>query len=83
MSKNLRPEVQESVPGSGGMMDLFDALILTFYNITGSELDEITDKATDQELSDFIDATMEGASIGQIRLGIGVRNQYVDYFKKI
>ena len=83
MSKILRPEVQNDVPASGGITDLMDGLFYTFYNITSDELDIICEKATDEELDDFVAATGgldSGATISQIHKGIAVRNKYVKYF---
>jgi hypothetical protein len=84
MSKVLRPEVNADVPGSGGLTDLFDGLLYTFYNITSEELDIICENATDEEISIFIDAVggLEGgATICEIRKGILVRNKYVPYYQ--
>jgi hypothetical protein len=81
MSKRLRDEVKRDIPISGGMLDLFDSLIYTFYNITSDEYDVICEKASDSELDDFVQATMEGCAISQIKKGLLVRNKYIDYFK--
>lgn len=86
MSKVLRKEVSDNMPASGGMLDLFDMLVYTFYNITSEELDIITENATDEELNDFVNG-MGGieteATISEIRKGIMVRNKYVEYFKTV
>lgn len=85
MSKILRPEVENDVPGSGGLTDLFDGLMYTFYNITSEELDVICDKATDEELEIFVSATGGldgGATITEIRNGIAIRNKYVPYYQE-
>lgn len=81
MSKKIRPEVSEDVPASGGMLDLFDGLMYTFYNITSSELDSICEHANDAELDAFVSATSEGARFSEIRRGIEVRNKYVEFYK--
>jgi len=81
MSKILREEVSDAVPSAGGMLDLFDGLMYTFYNITSDELDEICESATDEELEDFVDATTESATISIIRRAIAVRNKYVKYYQ--
>lgn len=84
MSKCLRPEVQKGIPASGGVKDLIDGMIYTFYNITDDELDTICENATDEEIRDFMDAigTMEQApSISAVRKGIEIRNKYVKYFQ--
>ncbi len=82
MSKILRDEVAAQVPVSGGMLDLFDGLMYTFYNITPDELDTICEKATDEEMEILVDATgpAEPATISQIRKAIEIRNKYVEYF---
>ena len=81
MSKILREEVSDVVPSAGGMLDLLDGLMYTFYNITSDELDEICESATDEELKDFVDATTESATISIIRRAIAVRNKYVKYYQ--
>lgn len=81
MSKILREEVSDAVPSAGGMLDIFDGLMYTFYNITSDELDEICESATDEELEDFVDATTESATISIIRRAIAVRNKYVKYYQ--
>lgn len=81
MSKKIRPEVSSDVPVSGGVLDLFDGLMYTFYNITSSELDSICEHASDEELDSFVTATSEGSTFSQRRKGIEVRNKYVEYYK--
>lgn len=81
MSKLIRPEVAKDVPSSGGLLDLFDGLIYSFYNITSAELDQVCEHATDLELDEFVAATVEGSTISQIKKGILVRNKYVEFYK--
>ena len=86
MSKVLRKEVSDSMPASGGMLDLFDMMVYTFYNITSDELDVITEKASDDELNDFVNGMgglETGATLSEIRKGLLVRNKYVEYFKTV
>ena len=83
MSKVLRKEVSDTMPASGGMLDLFDMMVYSFYNITSDELDIITENATDEELNDFVNGMgglETGATLSEIRKGILVRNKYVEYF---
>jgi hypothetical protein len=85
MSKNLRKEVIEDLPQSGGITDLIDGTIYSFYNITSDELDIICNDSTDEELSDFIDGMGkmgDKPTYSQIRKGIEIRNKYIDYYKK-
>lgn len=81
MSKKIRLEVSQDVPVAGGLLDLFDGLMYTFYNITSSELDSICEHASDEELDGFVTATSEGASFSDIRKGIEIRNKYVEFYK--
>jgi len=84
MSKILRKEVENDVPGSGGMTDLMDGLIYTFYNITSDEFDDICEYATDAEVTDFVDGLgriNEKPTVAQVRKGIIVRNRYVKHFQ--
>ena len=84
MSKKIREEVSKDMPVSGGMLDLFDMMVYTFYNITSDEYDLIAGNATDEELDDFVGAMggmEEGVTISDIKKGIRVRNKYVDYYK--
>ncbi len=84
MSKKIREEVSKDMPVSGGMLDLFDMMVYTFYNITSDEYDVIAENATDEELDDFVVAMggmEEGVTISDIKKGIRVRNKYVDYYK--
>ena len=81
MSKVLRKEVADDVPASGGLLDLFDGLMYTFYNITSDEYDIICEKATDGELQDLVDATTDDATFSIIRRAIAVRNKYVKYYQ--
>ena len=85
MSKKLRPEVENDVPSAGGLTDLFDGLIYTFYNITSDELDIICENTTEEELEDFVEGLpklKQSATITKIRQGIAVRNKYVPYYQK-
>lgn len=85
MSKKLRPEVENDVPSVGGLTDLFDGLIYTFYNITSDELDIICENTTEKELEDFVEGLpklKQSATITKIRQGIAVRNKYVPYYQK-
>ena len=85
MSKNLRKEVIEDIPRSGGITDAIDGTIYSFYNITSEELDIICNDSTDEELSYFLDG-MGGYSskptYSEIKKGIEIRNKYIDYYKK-
>ena len=84
MSKILREEVSKDMPVSGGMLDLFDMMVYTFYNITSDEYEVILENATDEEVVDFVGAMggmEEGATISDIKKGIRVRNRYVEYYK--
>jgi hypothetical protein len=84
MSKILREEVSKGMPGSGGMLDLFDMMVYTFYNITSDEYDVILENATDEELDDFVVAMgglEENSTISEVKKGISVRNKYVEYYK--
>lgn len=81
MSKVLRKEVANAVPASGGLLDLFDGLMYTFYNITSDEYDIICEEATDEELQYLVDAITDDATISIIRRAIEVRNKYVKYYQ--
>lgn len=84
MSKILRKEVENDVPGAGGLTDLMDGLIYTFYNITSAEFDDICEYATDVEVSDFVNGLGridEKPKFSEVRKGIEVRNRYVKHFQ--
>ena len=51
--KILRKEVQNDIPSSGGLTDIFDGAIYALYNITSDELDMICEKSTEEEM-DFL-----------------------------
>jgi|LauGreDrversion4_2_1035121.scaffolds.fasta_scaffold20059_10 hypothetical protein len=83
--KNLRKEVSENMPLSGGMTDLFDMAIYTLFNITSDELDTICDLCTDDELDLFVSGmgTLDtDATFAEKRRALEIRNKYVEYYKK-
>jgi len=82
--KILREEVENGVPSSGGLTDLFDGVIYTSYNITSDELNILCEKVTDEEMDLFVDGlgtTDSSPTFSQIRKGLEVRNKYVEYYK--
>lgn len=81
--KILRPEVQESLRGCGGLHDLFDDLIKSFYNITDDEYDYIAGNASTEDLDIFLAALggMETPStFAERRQGLVMRNRYVEKY---
>jgi hypothetical protein len=81
--KNLRPEVQESLRGCGGLYDIFDDLIKTFYNITDDEYDYIADNASDDELHIFLSALgglEKPSTFTERRKGLIMRNHYIEKY---
>ncbi len=86
MSKILRKEVENDIPGAGGMNDLMDELIYTFYNITSNEFDDNCEYATDKEIADFANGLGKidkKPTFSEVRKGIIVRNRYVKHFQKL
>lgn len=83
MSKILREEVLKEIPVSGGMLDLIDMLVYSYYNITLDEYEVILENATDEEIDDFIRPLggLEKITISDVKKGIMTRNRYVEYYK--
>ena len=77
--KKLRKEVNNSVPSSGGLLDLFDSLIYTMYNITSDELNVICECASDEEMDQFV--LTESSTFYDIKKALNVRNKYVPYYQ--
>lgn len=82
MSKILREEVLKEIPVSGGMLDLIDMLVYSYYNITPDEYEVILENATDEEIDDFIVPLggLEKITISDVKKGIMTRNRYVEYY---
>ena len=81
MSKRLREEVIKDIPASGGMLDLFDMQIYTFFNITSDEYDHLLERATDEELHTIVNVFREDVTLTDVKRAFGVRNKYIKYFQ--
>lgn len=82
MSKKLRQEVIDDIKDNS-ILDLFDSVIYTKFNITSKELDYICENATDEELKEFTDALGKidnKISFATMRKGIIVRNKLLQSF---
>ncbi len=81
--KNIREEI--IFKNKGGIIDLFDDMIKSAFNITDDEYDFICENATDDELNLFLGGLgkndSEPATFSDIRKSLEVRNKYVEYYK--
>jgi hypothetical protein len=81
--KILRPEVEACIKSCGGIHDLFDDMIKSFYNITDDEYDYLAGNASTEELDIFIAALggLENPStFSQRKAALIVRNSYVEKY---
>ena len=78
--KKIRPEVEEDIKLSGGLLTMIDNLTYLFYNITSYEFDYICEHATEDELKLFaggIGSYEKPPTFSEVKKGLEIRNNYL------
>lgn len=81
--KILRPEVEKTLVGGGGLYDLFDNVVKVLFNITDEEYDFIIENSTDLEMEIFVAAlgTIDkSSSFAERRKALELRNEKLSLF---
>ena len=83
--KKLRKEVEQCIDNvDGNFISLMDLLYCNAFNVTISEIEQICEQATDDELNIIVIGlgTLNSSSTyNEKRRALEIRNKYVEYYQ--